>query len=240
VQQRQLDGLVLLAMLDESHSDSLYAQPPEVPMVAIEPSVKTPLPSVCWDASWAVDEVVGHLAALGHKQMLWLGPEPIHGTTPPAKREMLFMQKMWDRGLKGHSCRYTRDEPHGSTSVGETYLDPARDALARYLDEPKRPDFTAIVCFNDTTALGAMASLRSRNRRIPEDISVTGFDDTEAVFAVPKLTTIRLPLEQMGSRAFELLLEQIEDPTRIQAMRGFRELLRGEMVVRESTASPRR
>lgn len=239
VQQRQLDGLVVLAMLDESHSDTFYVQPPDVPVVAIEPCVKTSLPAACWDVPSAVDEVIEHLAAQGHVSMLWLGPEPQHGTTPAAQRELLFMQKMWDRGLRGQSCRYPREEAKGTTSVGETYLDPARDELLRRLAGKGMPDFTAVVCFNDTTALGAMAALRQHKLRVPEDVSVTGFDDTEAIFGTPKITTFRQPLELIGSRAFELLLEMIEDREKVQALHGHRDMLRGEMVIRDSTARAR-
>lgn len=236
VQQRQLDGIILLAILDESHSDSFYIQPPDIPAVAIEPSVKTPLPAVVWDAAGGVNLVVEHLAALGHRNILWLGPVPLHGTTPEAQRELLFMQKMWDMGLKGSSCRYRREMPRGTTSVGETYLDPARDALLALLRGRVKQEFTAVACFNDATALGAMAALRSAGLSVPQDVSVIGFDDTEAVMAEPKLTTIRLPLEQMGEAAFGVLREMLEQQQGATKMCGKLTTLASELVVRQSTA----
>lgn len=238
VQQRQLDGIVVLAMLDESHSDSFFLQPPAIPAVAIDPCVRTTIPSVVWDVAAGVNSVVDHLAELGHRSILWLGPVPLHGTTPPAQREMLFMQRMWDLGLKGASCRFAYEEPRESQSVGEAYLDPAAAAMRGYIAKSASPAFTAVVCFNDATALGAYAALRERNLRIPEDVSVVGFDDTEAALAYPKLTTVRLPLEQFGRDSFALLRPMIETATpaeAIESMRGRRDVLTSQLVVREST-----
>lgn len=239
VHQRQLDGVVLLAMLDESHTDNFYVQPPDIPAVAIEPSVKTPLPAITWDMAGGVSLVVEHLASLGHKSILWLGPVPLHGTTPEAQRELLFMQKMWDMGLKGSSCRYPREVPRGTATVGETYLDPARNALAALLRERPRPGFTAVACFNDVTALGAISALRSASLCVPGDVSVIGFDDTEAVYAEPKLTTVRLPLEGMGESAFAMLRKMIEGQEGATRRFGTVETLASELVVRQSTAAPR-
>jgi LacI family transcriptional regulator len=77
------------------------------------------------------------------------------------------------------------------------------------------PPPTAIFASNDMSAFGAMDAARERGLRIPEDISIIGFDDIpQASFVYPKLTTVRQPLEQMGQIAVKLLLEQIEDQSR--------------------------
>ncbi len=75
------------------------------------------------------------------------------------------------------------------------------------------PSSTAIFASNDVMAFGAMDAIRDANLRIPEDISVVGFDDVpQAVTTYPKLTTIHQPLEDMGRIGVKLLLEQIEHP----------------------------
>ena len=71
---------------------------------------------------------------------------------------------------------------------------------------------TAVFCANDGVAFGCMEALSAVGIRVPEDISVAGFDDTLAARAcVPQLSTVRQPLRQMGGRAVELLLDLARD-----------------------------
>lgn len=97
----------------------------------------------------------------------------------------------------------------------------------------RAPDLTAIVAANDTVALGASAALRERGLRIPEDISVAGFDDLPfSVDAVPALTTVRLPLYEAGARAGRLATGAEEPPP------GGVATIAAELMVRGSTAPP--
>jgi LacI family transcriptional regulator len=97
----------------------------------------------------------------------------------------------------------------------------------------RSPDLTAIVAANDTVALGAAAALRERGLRIPDDISVAGFDDLPfSVDAVPALTTVRLPLYEAGARAGRLATGAEEPPPGGVATIG------AELMVRGSTAPP--
>jgi len=101
----------------------------------------------------------------------------------------------------------------------------------------KNKDFTALVAFNDMSAIGAMRAFHDAGLRVPRDVSVTGFDDVlPAAFSVPRLTTIRQPLPYMGELAASTLLESITSgkkyPEEI--------LIYPELIVRESTASARK
>jgi DNA-binding LacI/PurR family transcriptional regulator len=97
-------------------------------------------------------------------------------------------------------------------------------------------DPTAICCMNDGVAIDLMDSLERRGRRVPEDISVTGFDDVPlASHNRIRLTTVRQDAAAMGARAAELLLAAVNDGRHVEQ----RELLRGELIVRESTGPPR-
>jgi LacI family transcriptional regulator len=96
-------------------------------------------------------------------------------------------------------------------------------------------DFTALVCFNDTAAIGAIRALHEEGMRVPRDVSVLGFDDiVSAEFHVPSLTTIRQPLKRMGALAAKTLLERIADPGR-----AYPSTVRvsPQLIVRESTAA---
>jgi LacI family transcriptional regulator len=86
------------------------------------------------------------------------------------------------------------------------------DETSRLLALSDRP--TAIFAFNDQMAIGAIRAARSRGLRIPEDVSIVGFDDTyEAQFVTPALTTVRQPLTEMGQAAVSLLLRLLDSET---------------------------
>jgi LacI family transcriptional regulator len=95
-------------------------------------------------------------------------------------------------------------------------------------------NFTAIIAFNDLLAAGLVRSARTLEIEVPGELSVVGFDDiTLVTLFEPALTTVRAPKYEMGERAVELLLEHMRSEPEMQW-----ELLRGSLVVRESTASP--
>jgi LacI family transcriptional regulator len=111
----------------------------------------------------------------------------------------------------------------------------SRDAGIRAVPEllEKVPDITAIVAFNDQMAVGVLAALRQRGILVPEEISVTGFNDTPiARDLIPPLSTVRLPLVEMGVRATQLALQPSGDKSSV-------ERLPTELILRASTAEAR-
>jgi LacI family transcriptional regulator len=111
----------------------------------------------------------------------------------------------------------------------------SRAAGARAVPEllSKVPDVTAIVAFNDQMAVGVLAALRERGVLVPEEISVTGFNDTPiARDLTPALSTVRLPLVEMGVRATQLALRPSGDGSSV-------ERLPTELILRASTAEAR-
>ncbi|WP_084957810.1 LacI family DNA-binding transcriptional regulator [Thermoactinospora rubra] len=93
-------------------------------------------------------------------------------------------------------------------------------------------DATCVFAVNDVMAVGALASFRERGLRVPEDVSVAGFDDIRTLRDhVPALTTVRLPLADMGTRALELALNAEGEPQVVRVS--------GEVVLRESVRPPR-
>src|SRR5690606_3213565 len=103
-------------------------------------------------------------------------------------------------------------------------------AMARLLKA--HPDLTAVLATNDKMAIGAMHLLDRRGIKVPGQISVVGFDDLQhAAFVVPSLTTIHLPLYEVGRQAFRGLIERVENKTPAVGT-----TLRTHLVVRDSTA----
>ena len=105
------------------------------------------------------------------------------------------------------------------------------EAAGRLLDRAERP--TALFCVSDMLALGAVQAARERGLRIPEDLSIVGFDDVEyASMFQPRLTTIRQPCYRIGALAASLLLRQMQGESGRQAV-----FLPHEWVPRDSTAA---
>ena len=114
-------------------------------------------------------------------------------------------------------------------STPELGFEPACELLNR------KASFTAMVCYDDIAAIGAIRAIRDYGLRVPEDISVVGFDDIQsAAFYNPSITTIRQPLYQMGTTAARILLQrvrgQVEAPKMLPIL--------PELVIRESTCPP--
>lgn len=104
--------------------------------------------------------------------------------------------------------------------------------MTRLLELPEPP--TAVFCYNDMTALGALGLLRERGLRVPADISVVGFDDLFfSAHLEPPLTTVRQPMIEMGRKATGTLLALIGGSTTAASIS-----MPGELVIRRSTAPP--
>lgn len=163
-----------------------------------------------------------HLLSLGHRRIGYVAG-PLERTTTRHRLEG-HRQAMREAGAAGDEDRLT---VHGSYDRRSGY-----DATVELLR--REPQITAVVAANDTVALGAAAALRDRGLRIPEDISVAGFDDLPfSVDVVPALTTVRLPLAEAGARAGRLAMGKENPPP------GGLALIPAELMVRGSTAGPR-
>ncbi|HTC39978.1 MAG TPA: LacI family DNA-binding transcriptional regulator [Candidatus Acidoferrales bacterium] len=99
-----------------------------------------------------------------------------------------------------------------------------------------RKSFSALVAYDDITALGALRALKKKGLRVPEDCSVVGFDDVaQASLSAPSLTTVRQPMEAMGSMSVGMMLDAIKAMERKKSMPVVRRKIPAELVVREST-----
>jgi LacI family transcriptional regulator len=182
------------------------------------------LPFVGGDDQMGVRQCVDHLADLGHREIVHLaGPAD---TSTGRERAHAFRAAMRDRGLPVASAVLTCS---GFTEQGGT------EGAERLLRRQR--SFTAVVAANDLLALGAMKALTAAGLVCPRDYSVTGFNDLPFMDKLtPPLTTVRVPLAEMGTHAAHLLLEWITTarPTALQTM------LPVELIVRGTTARPAR
>ncbi|MER7957690.1 LacI family DNA-binding transcriptional regulator [Streptomyces sp. NPDC096030] len=160
-----------------------------------------------------------HLLSLGHRRIGYVAG-PADRTTTRHR-------------LEGHrEALAAAGLPQGPTVHGRYDRRSGYDATLELLR--REPSLTAVVAANDTVALGACAALRDQGLRIPEDVSVAGFDDLPfSIDAVPALTTVRLPLHDAGARAGRLAVGTEEAPP------GGVTTIPAELLVRDSTARPR-
>ncbi|WP_432846078.1 LacI family DNA-binding transcriptional regulator [Amycolatopsis sp. CA-161197] len=163
------------------------------------------------------------LVGLGHKRFAVLaGPMRL---TTVCDRLDGFAEELAAHGL-----------PLSDEDVLETEFtrDGGYDAAKRLLERPKRKRPTCVFAVTDLMAIGALAALREAGVAVPGEISVAGFDNIPVVRDLtPALTTVALPLEQLGERAMDLALKG--SGTRARTVR-----VNAEVVLRESTARPRR
>lgn len=241
IKQRRLDGAVVpgtIGRLAYVHEMTIWH--PE-PLVLVEYGRATELPNVLWDEDEAVRLAVSHLAELGHRRLLWLGPRDAPDTGFHL-RETLFLMAIVRQQLAAELCEF--DRPTAGTHADwprhpeELAADAAEGALAAYLADGRR-GFTAVVCYNDYIAAGAYRALAAAGRRVPRDVSVLGFDDFLAPWMSPKLTSLDRRLLDVGQKATEIVLAMIERPAEAESrFRGHREVVAPRLVVRDSTAPP--
>ncbi|MFE7238801.1 LacI family DNA-binding transcriptional regulator [Streptomyces sp. NPDC057582] len=177
-----------------------------------------------------------HLLTLGHRRIGYVAG-PMERTTTRHRLEG-HRDAMAAAGLYGDDTT-TEGRPANARDEDRLTVHGPYDRRSGYdatLELLRRePEMTAIVAANDTVALGASAAIRDRGLRIPEDISVAGFDDLPfSVDAVPALTTVRLPLFEAGARAGRLAMGKETPPP------GGIATIAAELMVRGSTAPPRK
>ncbi|MFF3301218.1 LacI family DNA-binding transcriptional regulator [Streptomyces sp. NPDC001741] len=187
------------------------------------PDTDAVVAALTFDNRGGARRLTEHLIALGHRRIGYVAG-PLERTTTRHRLEG-HREAMKAAGLQGDEENLTE---HGLYDRSSGY-----DATAELLR--RAPDVTAVVAANDTVALGACAAVRDRGLRIPEDVSVAGFDDLPfSVDAVPALTTVRLPLFEAGARAGRLAMGKETPPP------GGIATIDAELMERGSTAAPSR
>jgi len=230
IRERRLDGLVMPTPwnLEEERGP---VENSELPVVVIQPQVDTKLPTVDFDQQAALKMAVEHLAELGHRELLWLGPVSDYKRSG-CLRESLFVTAAWDAGVKGASCRFDVDYDKRSTDV--EWANKAEEAMAEALTGDAT--FTGIVCYNDQTALSALRVLMDKGISVPDQVSVIGIDNTQSRYSLLPLTSIDHRFTEMGRAAGKLILELIDGGKEaVLAKRGYREILPPKLAARQTT-----
>jgi DNA-binding LacI/PurR family transcriptional regulator len=177
--------------------------------------------SVVIDNLVASRAAVDHLIRLGHRRIGYIGDR--YGFQADTERFTGYRQAHETSGLAFSPELVVHGE--GNAESGS----PAMQKLLSLSDLP-----TAVFCYNDMTALGALRAIRAAGLNVPRDISLVGFDDLFiASYTEPLLTTVRQPRHHMGSIAMKMLLTLISGEETRDSIK-----VNGELIVRESTSIP--
>jgi DNA-binding LacI/PurR family transcriptional regulator len=193
--EQAVDGIILVI---EAHlvDDSEVELPPGLPVVVVDSGARSDYPVVDNDQAEGARLATEHLLELGHKTV-WHVSGPTQ-SYPASRRE-----RSWKATLEA-AGRVVPPVFPGDWTAATGYQIGLRIADS--------PEITAVFAANDQTALGILRALHERGRRVPEDVSVVGFDDMDESDSFwPPLTTIHQDFTEMGLRAISTLLNEIED-----------------------------
>jgi DNA-binding LacI/PurR family transcriptional regulator len=218
LQQRAVEGLIAV--------DTVCQKGVPIPVVAVSGHREVEgVTNIVLNHARAARLAMEHLAQLGHRKIAFIKGQEFSSDTEirweaeraAAKELGLEINERLVGQLDGES-------PSPEVGYGVT-----RKMLAA------GEAFTALFAFNDISAIGAIRALREAGRRVPEDVSVVGFDDIQsAAFQNPGLTTVRQPLREMGVIAAETLLRRINASAKTPYPKTI--TVEPELIVRESTA----
>jgi len=218
LQQRAAEGIIAV--------DTICSGTCALPTVAISGHREIPgVTNIVLDHKLGVHLALEHLQNLGHTRIAFIKGQDFSSDTEARWQAILSVSK--ELGITVHKelvVQLDLDSPSPEVGLAVT-----RSLLKR------TEHFSALFAFNDISAIGAIQALREAGKRIPEDVSVIGFDDIQsASFQNPGLTTVRQPLRQMGVVGAKTLLQRIIAPGKNSYPREI--VVRPELIARQSTA----
>jgi LacI family transcriptional regulator len=219
LQSRGVDGIVAI--------DTHFEAPLPLPTVLVAGHTSiSGVTNVILDHHLAARLALRHLQQLGHRRIAFMHGQPFSSDSNTRWASMLATAS--ELGIEIHEdlMIYLSKDSHSP----EISYPGIRDLIR------SKRDFTAILCFNDVSAMGSIRALHEAGLRVPDDVSIMGFDDIQsAAYQVPSLTTIRQPLQKMGRTAAQILLKKLAGEPATDLV-----YIEPELVVRESTGPPRR
>ena len=218
LQERAVEGLIAV--------DTACQEGVPIPVVAVSGHRELPgVTNIVLNHARAARLALEHLAELGHRHIAFIKGQAFSSDTEIRWESVRQTAREMNLAINNRLV----GQLEGESSSPELGYEVTRKLLST------RDPFTALFAFNDISAIGAIRALREAGRRIPEDVSVVGFDDIQsAAFQNPGLTTVRQPLRRMGEIAAETLLRRINAPAKSLYPKSI--TVEPELIVRSSTA----
>jgi DNA-binding LacI/PurR family transcriptional regulator len=218
LRQRSAEGLIVI--------DTALEKPMPLPTVVISGHRSHPgLTNIVLNHDHAAHLALEHLVQLGHERIAFIKGQPYSADSETRWKAI-------ERAAESLGIE-VREELVVQLDI-DTFSPYVGYPIVRRLLQ-RTQDFTALFAYNDLSAIGALRALRDSGLRVPEDVSVVGFDDiNSAAFQIPSLTTVRQPLDKMGVLAGEILLQRIQGgPNPVEVT------VDPELIIRESTMPAR-
>jgi DNA-binding LacI/PurR family transcriptional regulator len=221
--ERRAEGVAVMTFGVEKPLLEQFAER-KVPLVFVDEGPDKPGISLLRvDYHHGIRQAVQHLAALGHRDIAFVtGPRRLHSAQ---SRQAAFSRSLQECGIVADSAWIVEGDHTMEGGIG---------AMDRLLQLKRRP--TAVMCSNDMTAIGVLHKLYRAGLRVPDDLSVIGFDDIHiAQVTIPPLTTIQMSCFELARAAVTALRAQVEEGG--EPKRSYK--IPTHLVVRESTGFPR-
>jgi LacI family transcriptional regulator len=218
LRQRSVEGFIVI--------DTALEKPLPLPTVVVSGHRIYPgITNIVLNHDHAAHLALEHLVQLGHERIAFIKGQPFSSDSETRWKSI-------ERAADSLSIEI-REELVVQLEI-DTFSPYVGYPVVRRLLQRTR-DFTALFAYNDLSAIGALRALRDYGLRVPDDVSVVGFDDiNSAAFQIPSLTTVRQPLDKMGALAGEILLQRIHGGPNPEEVS-----VDAELVIRESTAPAR-
>ncbi|MGV9193742.1 LacI family DNA-binding transcriptional regulator [Microbacterium sp. MC2] len=213
--RRRTDGVILCAPR-MSQEELTALLPGLAPAVVVNRPPQPGTPTVAADYRWAMAELIAHLYGLGHRRVAFLSGAP--GSASGAARQ---------------AAQAEARSAHPDLEIIEIPTGVDFDSGADAADAVLAASVTAVLAFNDLVAMGLLSAVTARGVRVPEDLSIAGFDDIPfARYTSPPLTTAAVPAMELGRRAWAAMGALLAGDTAAPSL-----VLTPDVVVRGSTAA---
>jgi DNA-binding LacI/PurR family transcriptional regulator len=222
IRRWQVDGILLITPVLEMSDDAISSSNEGIPMVQINGQLGAHTPSVVVEQRYGTRLITRHLIELGHRRICEI-------SGPLNWFDAIERHESWQATLREAGLDV------GISIEGDWTSASGYQTTRRLLETA--PDFTALVVENDQMALGALRALHEYGLRVPQDVSVVGFDEIpESPFFEPPLTTVRQDFSALGKRGIDYLVERIQHPD----LPVEQQVIYPELILRASTAPPKK
>ncbi len=224
--EQRVDGVIVGSVsFNHDHTDLLRQY--GIPIVVINNQSPSDYQfSIAHDDVFGAKQVVRHLIELGHRQIAYLGN--INALRINQDRIRGYEEELEKAGIS--------TDKNSILNLQGGEMENGVEGMTEILSRANRP--TAVFCFNDLIAIGALTTLQKRRIKVPDEISIAGFDNIPySAYTCPSLTTFDQPKRLIGSEAARLLLNLIASPgLDNDKKKTISKMIRGELLIRESTA----
>ncbi|MDI6601498.1 MAG: LacI family DNA-binding transcriptional regulator [Thermoanaerobacteraceae bacterium] len=219
LKEKCVDGIVFTSSVNPVSEHIKQLMDYKMPFVLLDRYMDIDhLPGVYSDGYDGMYQITRYLFEMGHRDIAYIGGPSLSATAKHRYEGFEYALREYGVGLDDVLIE-----------EGNYKISGGKEAMARLVE--KGMDFTAVACANDLMAVGAMEVLKDKGYRIPEDVSVTGFDDIQLSGLIePKLTTVAQPCYEMGAVATRMLIKLIEG----QALEEQEIKLKPRLVIRNS------